>query len=144
MSVIEVMRTSNGLRFRYRLQGTAVTLGNGPLRGEWIEDWTGRFLDSVPLPEFATEAAGNFSAATFARSPIPRAITGLRDELPLSYEVIVLPFGNSSAVDRLLVANMPLNPPPHQEQADFNPTSLDFYHARLFADTHAPLYTAGK
>jgi hypothetical protein len=133
MSVVEVLRASNGLRFKYRLQGTAVTLGNGPMHGEWAQDWTGRFLDSVPLLEFAAEAAGNFGAAATRRSPVPRTITGFRDGLRLSYEVVVLPFGSAGSVERLLVVNMPLPPPPYEELGD-NPTSLDFYHARLLAD----------
>lgn len=134
MSVVEVLHTDEGLRFKYRLQGTAVTLGNGPRTGDWTEDWTGRHLDTVPLREFASEAAANFSAAVGSRRPVSRFISGLRDGLALSYEVLVLPFGNSSAPDRLLVANIPL-PSSASDDAGDNPTSLDFYHARLFAGT---------
>lgn len=132
LSVIELERWTEAVRFRYRLQGVAVPIRTGPLAGEWAKDWTGRYLDQVAMPQFVGTASRWYGRVAKLHRPAWRVMSGTYDDYQLQdYEVLALPWGAGQRVDRLLVASRPLRPDAASLWASGDPTGVDLYHSRL-------------
>lgn len=103
--LLDIVEAETGLRFRYRLFGSAVTLHRG-------FDLTGRFLDEHPDPHFAARAHAAYLQAVQARQPFWASVSGITATgMSANFEGLILPLARDGETPDMLLAAQIMTPP---------------------------------
>ncbi|MCW0233293.1 MAG: PAS domain-containing protein [Ferrovibrio sp.] len=99
--LLDIVAAETGLRFRYRLFGSAVTVYRG-------FDLTGRFLDQHPDPHFAARAHQAYLQAVQARQPLWANVRGATATgMSANFEGLILPLAqDGETADMVLSAQI--------------------------------------
>lgn len=96
--LLDTVSAETGLRFRYRLFGSAVTYYRG-------FDLTGRFLDEHPDPHFALRAHAAYLQAVQARQPLWASVSGITATgMSANFEGLILPLARDGETPDMLLA----------------------------------------
>ncbi|WP_341909113.1 PAS domain-containing protein [Ferrovibrio terrae] len=96
--LLDIVEAEIGLRFRYRLFGSAVTLYRG-------FDLTGRFLDEHPDPHFALRAHAAYLQAVQARQPLWASVSGITATgMSANFEGLILPLARDGETPDMLLS----------------------------------------
>lgn len=84
-------------RYRFRLDGSQLV----------GVDYTGRYLDELPWPDYVAFVSWSYDRVVVSRSPLGYRRQGDIDHHSFDEETVILPLGTGTQVDKLMVAVIP-------------------------------------
>jgi hypothetical protein len=87
-------------RYRFRLDGSILAMLSGM-------DYTGRYLDTLGLPDYIDFVAASYDRVVDRRRPYAYRKQGAFDTKSFDEETLILPLGRDGTVEHLVVAVIP-------------------------------------
>ncbi len=88
-------------RYRFRLDGSLLVASSGA-------DYTGRYLDELPWPDYVSFVTWTYDRVVESRTPLGYRRRGNAEQYFFTEETIILPLGpDGDRVDKLLIAVIP-------------------------------------
>lgn len=87
-------------RYRFRLDGSILAMLSGM-------DYTGKYLDTLGLPDYIDFVAASYDRVVDRRRPYAYRKQGAFDTKSFDEETLILPLGHQDKVEHLMVAVIP-------------------------------------
>jgi hypothetical protein len=87
-------------RYRFRLDGSILAMLSGM-------DYTGKYLDTLGMPDYIAFVAASYDRVVDRRQPYAYRKQGAFDTKAFDEETLILPLGHDGTVEHLIVAVIP-------------------------------------